>query len=477
MYFENILFIASIGMFLLAIGIVNFRITFNTWILLAGALGIPLLTVRKSPLMLSELLLAPLILIWIMGKILGKGFIKQEGSSNPRVNTEIIKSLWAMIAAFSLSFIFSLILEDPSVGGRHVFIMGKAMALFLYVASVVAALITADMIRSFDDVRRICFLLITLGIFIFIGESFQNTSLFGFLKVFQKGVGWEWMNVTILFAFSLAYLVFSPQVIKKLKYSFIPLGLAFSVLSAYFLGTATYKAIIISYVSIIFTIFYYKSKKMALLFFGISIIIFVLSFSIFIYYVDEETKEGSWGEGASSRSAIWEHSFLIFMERPIFGVGPYNYYDYSLYVSAKRKNLPENWGVMTTPHGQYPQILAETGVIGTLAFLWFMIELLRLLKYFLTPNVDFRINIIASAISAVLISRLVIGLLGDYVIPQYHNGGLQNFCTTVYFWVCLGVLIGLRRITQTERFKNLKPHEIFDFTPSISPDAVPYRQL
>ena len=71
-------------------------------------------------------------------------------------------------------------------------------------------------------------------------------------------------------------------------------------------------------------------------------------------------------------------------------------------------------------------------------------------------------GIFASAISAILVSRLTIGLIGDYLLVQYHNGGLQGFCSTVYFWICLGVLIGLQKILVLENSKKnrmVKPEQ------------------
>ena len=104
-----------------------------------------------------------------------------------------------------------------------------------------------------------------------------------------------------------------------------------------------------------------------------------------------------------------------------------------------------------SPHGQYVQLLVETGLLGALTFLWFLFELFKLLRYFLKNQKDFRVNIVASAISAILISRLAAGILGDYIIPQYHNGGLQSFCSTIYFWIGVGILIGLKRVLLFEQ--------------------------
>jgi hypothetical protein len=355
--------------------------------------------------------------------------------------------MWAMIAAFTTSSIFSIIFKDPAVGGPHIFLAGKLMALFLYIAPVMAALLIADMIRSLNDVLTICVLLIISGLLTFLGDL----PIVGRLVIIiREHIGWTWMTVTIPFSFSLAYLIFHPKLTKKLQNSLISLVLGLQVFSAYFLGTATYKAIIIANYAIILTVFYYRSRMMAFLVSLVSIFVFLLTLATFTHYVKQETDEGSWGATSTSRIAIWQQSLIIFKERPIFGIGPYNYTDYSRYVASRNLGRGASWGVMTSAHGQYLQILVETGVIGTLTFLWFMIELLKLLKYFLKLNTDYRINAVASAIVAILVSRLAVALVGDYLIANYHNAGLQSFCVTVYFWVCLGTLIGLRKVIMVE---------------------------
>jgi hypothetical protein len=429
---EKIFILVFSGTVILAITTVAFRKMLYTWILLAGAIGIPVLSVRQSNLMFSELLLAPLLFLWFTEKKLALGFIKLSELSSTKTNIE--KSMWAMIGAFTISSVFGIVFKDPSLVGEHGFIIGKLTALFLYVAPVMAALVIADSISSFKDVLKISYLLIILGIFTFF------VKVIGFTRVIQGGfAGWSWMNISLLFSFSIAYLLFHPKITRKLQNYFLCSVLAVQTFSAYFLGIGAYKAIFLANFVIVFTVFYFRSRAMTFLIFCISIIIFIASFATFNYYMEKEREEGSWG-----RIGIWQHSLSIVKKRPILGVGPYNYYDYSLYVASKKRGADS--AVITSPHGQYIQILVETGAVGALAFLWFMRELFKLLKYFLKLNSDYSINVVSSAVAAILLSRLAIGIVGDYLISQYHNGGLQSFCVTVYFWICLGVLIGLRRI-------------------------------
>jgi hypothetical protein len=439
---EKIFVLFFAGIVTLVLTTVAFRKTLYIWVLLAGAIGIPVLIVRNSHLMLSELLLAPLLFHWFMERRFRLGLIRLSRLS--RENTDIEKSMWALIGAFAISSVFNIIFKDPSVGGEHVFIIGKLMALFLYVAPIMAALLIADSIHSIGDVIRICYILIALGVITFIA---QLPFVYGTVKILKSFVGWSWMNVSILFSFSLAYILLHPRITIKLQHTFIFLIIAVQVFSAYFLGIATYKAIIIANYIILVTVFYYRSRVLTLLVLCISIILFMASVATFTFYLDQEKQEGSWGSHGSARVAIWRHSLSIFKERPLFGIGPYSYYDYSLHVAEKKR---ERDSVITSPHGQYVQILVETGIIGALAFLWFMIKLFKLLKYFLKLSSDHRVNIIAAAIAAVLVSRLTIGIIGDYLIAQYHNAGLQSFCVTVYFWVCLGVLIGLKKVVTHE---------------------------
>jgi hypothetical protein len=44
-----------------------------------------------------------------------------------------------------------------------------------------------------------------------------------------------------------------------------------------------------------------------------------------------------------------------------------------------------------------------------------------------------------------LAGSLVAGMLGDWIIPFYYNGGIVGFRSSLIFWVFLGGLLALKR--------------------------------
>lgn len=125
---------------------------------------------------------------------------------------------------------------------------------------------------------------------------------------------------------------------------------------------------------------------------------------------------------------------------PILGLGPSNYYNYTPLFPILGYNVQFN------SHNQYVDLLAQTGILGLLAFLWLAFELGRLgwrLKD-RAPRGFARAYVIG-AIGG-LAGTLVAGMLGDWVIPFIYNIGLAGFRSSVFAWMFLGGLVVIERL-------------------------------
>jgi hypothetical protein len=144
------------------------------------------------------------------------------------------------------------------------------------------------------------------------------------------------------------------------------------------------------------------------------------------------TREEAW-------ATLWN-----FVERsPVLGTGPANYYYYS-------ENVPLlGWYVRFIAHNNYQDLLIQTGFVGLLIFAWFSFEagwlMLRLQRQF--PSGFPR----AYAIGALggLVGSLIAGMLGDWILPFYYNGGILGFRSSLLFWVFLGGFLALKRMLPT----------------------------
>lgn len=150
-------------------------------------------------------------------------------------------------------------------------------------------------------------------------------------------------------------------------------------------------------------------------------------------------------QGDFSRFTLMAASWQYAMDFP-FGVGPGNFRTYNSLYYGKELGT----AYYTSAHGTYSQHLAEMGIPGTLllisvlaaGFVW-MRRSYRGMKAgasrtFLLASLGQLAGISAAAV------------MGDYIIPTYHNGGLANLSVTIYSWLIWGLAVAHVRISGAE---------------------------
>lgn len=86
------------------------------------------------------------------------------------------------------------------------------------------------------------------------------------------------------------------------------------------------------------------------------------------------------------RLALMLAGVVVFLENPLFGVGPGGF---ALQVDRLAAILPDLWDLRPTPHNAYVQLAAETGVVGLVTFLVFFFAVLhRLVAQVRAPRLD-----------------------------------------------------------------------------------------
>ncbi len=117
------------------------------------------------------------------------------------------------------------------------------------------------------------------------------------------------------------------------------------------------------------------------------------------------------------------------------GVGPGNYRMVNQYYGRR-----DVWNTtqFTSAHGTIAQTLSETGWVGLLSLLAMIGAILH--RLWQRSKHDTVVTGIAAGCTAIALASL----LGDYLFPTYHNGGLAHFGATVVFWLAAGV--GIARI-------------------------------
>jgi O-antigen ligase len=124
---------------------------------------------------------------------------------------------------------------------------------------------------------------------------------------------------------------------------------------------------------------------------------------------------------------------------PLLGLGPANYYWYTPLFPIL------GWYVQFNSHNQYVDLIAQTGILGMIALLWFAVEYLvtgwRLLGK-LTDS--FELAYIYGVLGG-FIGMIVSGFLGDWFLPFVYNIGVTGFNSALYGWMFMGGLIVIGR--------------------------------
>ena len=136
---------------------------------------------------------------------------------------------------------------------------------------------------------------------------------------------------------------------------------------------------------------------------------------------------------------LWE----VIQRDPWIGFGPANYYHYTLLYPIL------GWYVRFSSHNNYLDLIAQTGVVGLLAFIWFVFEVIRLTARLLRRRPAGFAQAYLVGVLGGLAGSLVSGLLADWIIPFVYNIGLRGFRSSLLLWLFLGGVLALRNMTMS----------------------------
>jgi hypothetical protein len=141
-----------------------------------------------------------------------------------------------------------------------------------------------------------------------------------------------------------------------------------------------------------------------------------------------------------TRLEAWRVMYDVIKVNPIFGLGPANHYWYSALFPILGYYVPFN------SHNNYIDIIAQTGLIGLVLFLWFAWEIGKVgLKLQDRVPEGFQKAYVYGCLGG-LGGMMAAGMLGDWVIPFVYNVGLEGFRASGIAWMFLGGLLALERM-------------------------------
>jgi O-antigen ligase len=144
-------------------------------------------------------------------------------------------------------------------------------------------------------------------------------------------------------------------------------------------------------------------------------------------------------EGSDSRLDIWAQAWDLLGKHPVLGTGPAGYAAYYM-------TLYQGSGSSMSTHSNYMDVAAETGIVGSLGFIWLLVAFAVVAWQACRRwRNGFEGGFAHGAAGG--LAGIVIGMaLGDWVIPFVYNQGIGGFRYTVHTWVFLGFLAGLAAV-------------------------------
>jgi O-antigen ligase len=147
----------------------------------------------------------------------------------------------------------------------------------------------------------------------------------------------------------------------------------------------------------------------------------------------------------STRFDAWSIMAQIIKINPVLGLGFANYYWYTPLFPIR------GYAVSFNSHNNYVDIVAQTGLVGLVCFLWLLWEVGRL-GWRLRERVPagFAQAYIYGALGG-LAGMVVAGMLGDWVLPFFYNVGLNGFRSSMLGWLFLGGLVSLEQMLLAQK--------------------------
>lgn len=137
-----------------------------------------------------------------------------------------------------------------------------------------------------------------------------------------------------------------------------------------------------------------------------------------------------------SRAMIWHTALYAFLEHPVIGIGTYAFRHTSQLYYIIPKGFYELYVEGNTPHVTYLQVLTETGIVGFLAFLFFIVTLIKLLVQSLK---------LLMARDDLIITLMIIWSLVYIIFSMMMTESWLYGPYIVWFGVLLGFLVNNRK--------------------------------
>ncbi|HEX5414458.1 MAG TPA: O-antigen ligase family protein [Chloroflexota bacterium] len=359
--------------------------------------------------------------VWIARALLARHFVVVKSPINAPVFTLMV--VWLM------AYLFSNASRPPLVVPWDSFWKAQLGGLGVFLVSAALLLLALNTGREIRYIRIATWSLIGVGIVGIAAYYLHQTGLIWF------------MAINGLYAMWVVALAYGQALYNRDLPSWARLGLL--VLVAGLLYKGLIREVVwfsgwIPLLVVIAVITFFHSRR------AVVILAAVLAAAIPLKY--SQFSSTVWGlavgKGDLSRLDIWQQQAQLIQQYPILGTGPAGYAVYNMSLFA---NSPF---AMST-HSNYLDVIDQTGVIGSLVFIWFLIVLFilgwRASRRWRSGFLGGYANGAFGGLCGVVVAMA----LGDWFIPFVYNQTIYGFRWTVHSWIYLGFLASLAALRST----------------------------
>lgn len=168
---------------------------------------------------------------------------------------------------------------------------------------------------------------------------------------------------------------------------------------------------------------------------------FVLTAFIYLLLRQITAEEWSWGTRLDAWRIVLEASRV----NPLLGLGFANYYWYVSLFNIR------GYYVAFNSHSQYVDLIAQTGILGLICFIWILFEIGRLSWSLSQRLTDGFARGYAYGVFAGLAGVVTAAFLVDWVLPFAYNIGLTGFRASILPWVFFGGVVSIQQIYLREK--------------------------
>jgi|YelNatPaOPRAMG01_1025707.scaffolds.fasta_scaffold00211_50 hypothetical protein len=378
----------------------------------------------------SRLVIALVLAIMVMGLwLLRMAVIEHRFSLKPSaVNLPFL----GFSAITLLSLIWSNIFRDPSVYVPGKFIVIQVAQAMVMIVSPGITLLIANFIDKKRQLQWLVKVMLAIG---FLGLITEFTPLN--LPVNTGGLTAAWVV-----ALSIGLSLYERNLHRGWRAALLAIGLLW-IVWGFVLHMSWLAGWLPGFVALA-VITFFRSRRM----FFVTVLILGLYVFINKSYINQDLQAESITSG-DTRLAAWEFNWSITSQHLLLGTGPAGYVVYYMTYAPNQ--------AMAT-HSNYLDILSETGLLGTIFFLWMFAALAwRGIKTYwrLRKRGDFY-EALAIASLGGLAGCIVIMGFGDWLIPFAYTQTIAGFSYTIYSWIFIGALMALDQMLREGKIPAVK---------------------